>query len=1651
MSFQGKDQFVHLHVHTSYSMLDGAAIIDELAEYVAEMGQPGFGISDHGNMHGVVEAYNAAKKYDLIFIPGMEAYMTPGGLHHSHKEPVFFGTRRADGGREEGGNDVSGKGTYTHMTLLAESQKGMHNLFDLSTRSYSEGMYRKPRISMEMLAEHSEGVIATTGCPSGDVQTYLRLGQYENARNYAGRMQEILGKDNYFLELMDHGMRSELERGVRPGLLQIAKELNIPLLATNDLHYTKKEDAKAHEAMLAMQTGAFLSEPPDWKGGRRFAFEGDSYYAKSAAEMARLFPEEDFPGALSNTLWIAERTQGIEFVEDASLRPSIDIPAGYTPEEWLRKETYDGLVKRYGESGITKEIEDRANYELDIIIQKDYVMYFLVVSDFVRWAKNNGVTVGPARGCLTGDTNILTPLGFTKLEELKEGDTVYDQNGHAVVIPNKLEYETDENLIEILTYYGGHGNKMTADHKVLISKAVREENKRKLAQGIRYKSEIAEPQWVRADEVEVGDLVVMPKLNFPVTTTEFKVEPVSVSQQNRRDGSPSRNGIANATGLSRSAVGRYLQNRTVSERTSTVLERYFTEHSLDKEEILEGGKTTSILTSDTLPANYDLGVLFGLFISDGWMRSRGDSTIGFAERKSEDEGFIPSVISKTLGITPTFADHAESDLRQYFIHHKGVKELFTNLFSDYEYTAHTKYIPYELFCTPEEFRRGLLDGLWYGDGTHKSRSVYSTVSPRLAQGVNNLLLSLGLPSSYKKSTRSEKRPEYNKSGKESYDYYTVTTVKNFDSSNMNRCNGFAYDGKYMYYRVRETRVVPGEGKVYDFTVPTTHSYVTDSGVVHNSGGGSLLAYALDITDIDPIRHKLLFERFLNPERDSPPDIDMDFDERNRERVIQYVTQKYGADRVAMIATFSKMGGKSALKDAARILEIPYNTSDRISKAYPDPIMGKNMALKDVYNPTAKRYDEAQDFRELIERENAREVYDIALGVDGRIRQTGVHAAGVIMSSRPIHTAIPLMTRQKDGATITQFDYPTCESLGLLKMDFLGLKNLNIIADTFDNIKKTKGEELNMLEIIDGPLDDKKTYELLQSGKTLGVFQLDGGGLQDLLRRMQPTTFDDISATIALYRPGPMGVNAHNDYADRKNGRQQVKPIHPELEEALEPILGESFGLVIYQEQIMQAAQDLAGYSLGRADMLRRAMGKKKAEVLAAEYVPFESGMLKNGFSKEAIKALWDVFVPFADYAFNRSHSAGYGLISYITAYLKANYPSEYMAALLTTADSTEKKEIYLAECKRMGINVLTPDVSLAHEGFTPIDDNTIMVGLASIRGVGEASAKGILAEAQENGPYKDISDFMSRAPKEALNKRVLEGLIDAGAFDQFGHTRRALQAVLPDAAKTYADERKKKDDLGQDSLFAAFEDMGVDLEAPVIKIPEIPEFSKKDKLSRERNALGLYVSDHPLSGMENSLKAYATDTVSQMLSGEIPPVEGFVGKDTKKNRIAGLISSMTVKRTKKGDQFAILRIEDLTGSIEAPLFPSSYQKFRDILFTDSIYSFVGVPRQRDEEEPITFMIDSLTEIEATDSGKIPMWFRLDESQCTEEGLLMLRDVLRKHPGETPIRLSIRTSRGITTMEASEELEVETSRELLLEVQEIFGIQCVGRWDRRSGD
>ena len=439
-----------------------------------------------------------------------------------------------------------------------------------------------------------------------------------------------------------------------------------------------------------------------------------------------------------------------------------------------------------------------------------------------------------------------------------------------------------------------------------------------------------------------------------------------------------------------------------------------------------------------------------------------------------------------------------------------------------------------------------------------------------------------------------------------------------------------------------------------------------------SAAGSLVAYVLGITDLDPIQHKLLFERFLNPERISMPDIDMDFDERRRGEMIRYTTEKYGEDRIAQIITYSTIKAKAAIKDSARVLfgQPGYAVADRITKAMPPAIMGKDIPLSGVFDPAHKRYSEATEVRALYEVDpQVKEIIDTARGLEGLKRQWGVHAAGVIMSSKPLIDVIPIQRRDSDGAIITQFDMGACETLGLLKMDFLGLRNLTIIDDALENI------ELNgkpKLVIEDVGLDDQKTYDLLSRGDTLGVFQLDGGPMRDLLRRMAPTEFDDISAVGALYRPGPMGANAHNDYADRKNKRQEVTPIHPELAEPLKEVLGETYGLIVYQEQVMAIAQVLAGYSLGKADLLRRAMGKKKKEILDKEYAGFAQGMKDNGYSAAAVKTLWDILLPFSDYAFNRAHSAAYGVVSYWTAYLKANYPSEYMSGVLTSASATTR-------------------------------------------------------------------------------------------------------------------------------------------------------------------------------------------------------------------------------------------------------------------------------------------------------------------------------------------------------------------------------------------
>ncbi|MDQ5861624.1 MAG: DNA polymerase III subunit alpha, partial [Actinomycetota bacterium] len=876
--------FVHLHNHTEYSMLDGAARLGELFNETERLGMPALATTDHGYLFGAFDFWKRATDQGIKPIIGVEAYVTPGTAR-TDKSRVRWGEEH------QRKDDISGGGSYTHMTLLSYNNVGMRNLFRASSIGSLDAVFGKwPRLDRELLNTYSEGLIATTGCPSGEVQTRLRLGQYREAMEAASEFRDIFGAENYFCELMDHGL--DIERRVTGDLLRLAKDLNLPLVATNDLHYTHEHDAKAHEALLAIQSGSTLLEPTYDNGGSRFAFSGSGYYLKSPQEMRELF--RDHPDACDNTLLIAERCE-VSFNTGANYMPRFPCPPGEDETSWLVKEVATGLEYRYP-GGVPDKVRTQADYELEVITSMGFPGYFLVVADFINWAKKNGIRVGPGRG---------------------------------------------------------------------------------------------------------------------------------------------------------------------------------------------------------------------------------------------------------------------------------------------------------------------------------------------------------------------------------------------------------------------------------------------------SGAGSMVAYAMRITDLDPLLHGLIFERFLNPDRVSMPDFDVDFDDRRRSEVIDYVTRKYGDERVAMIVTYGTIKTKQALKDSSRVLGYPFSMGEQLTKALPPAVMAKDIPLADIQDKDSKRYSEAGDFRQLIATDpEAAKVFETALGIEGLKRQWGVHAAGVIMSSDPIIDVIPVMRRIQDGQVITQFDYPTCEGLGLIKMDFLGLRNLTIISDALENIKLNRDLDLDLDSLA---LDDVASYELLARGDTLGVFQLDGGPMRSLLKLMKPDNFEDISAVLALYRPGPMGANAHTDYALRKNGIQEVIPIHPELKEPLSEILGGTYGLIVYQEQVMAVAQKLAGYSLGQADILRRAMGKKKKSELDKQFAGFSQGMQDNGYSMAAVKTLWDILLPFSDYAFNKAHSAAYGVISYWTAYLKAHFAPEYMAALLTSVgDDKDKSAIYLNECRRMGITVLPPDVNESALNFTPVGTD-IRFGMGAIRNVGVNAVEAMVAAREKEG------------------------------------------------------------------------------------------------------------------------------------------------------------------------------------------------------------------------------------------------------------------------------------------------------------------------------
>jgi DNA polymerase III subunit alpha len=1171
------DSFVHLHVHTEYSMLDGAARLDELFAETARLGMPAIAMTDHGNVFGAYDFYRKATAAGLKPIIGMEAYVTPNTSRYDRSR-----VRWASGGED----DVSGGGAFTHMTLLAESTAGMHNLFRLSSRSSTEGFFYKPRADRELLAEYAQGLIGTTGCPGGEVQTWLRIGDYDRARASAAEFRDIFGAGNFYLELMDHGL--DVERRVRDDLLRLGRDLGLPAIATNDLHYTHSRDAAAHEVLLCVQSGKTMADP------NRLKFEGSDFYVKSPAEMRSLWADKhDLREACDNTLLIAERCETSFTEGNGTYLPRFLVPDGETEDSWFVKQVQAGLQRRYPQA-IPAEAQERADRECAVIVSMGFSGYFLVVADIINWAKANGIRVGPGRGSATG---------------------------------------------------------------------------------------------------------------------------------------------------------------------------------------------------------------------------------------------------------------------------------------------------------------------------------------------------------------------------------------------------------------------------------------------------AIVAYATGITELDPLEHGLLFERFLNPERISMPDIDIDFDERGRSEAIRYVTEKYGEDRVAQIVTFGTIKAKQAVKDSARVLGYPFSMGERVTKVMPAAQLGKDMALAAIFDTTNKRYPEAAEFRALYHSDpEVKTVVDTARGLEGLKRQWGVHAAGVIMSSEPLLDLIPLMKRDADGAIITQFDYPTCETLGLLKMDFLGLRNLTVLDDALRNIAASRGETV-VLERL--PLDDAATYALLARGETLGVFQLDGGPMRSLLRQMKPDCFEDIAAVIALYRPGPMGADSHTNYALRKNGLQDMTPIHPELAEPLAEILAPTYGLIVYQEQVMEIPQKLAGYSLARADLLRRAMSKKKREVLDAEYEGFSDGMRANGYSEGAIKALWDTLVPFSDYAFNKSHTAGYGLVSYWTAYLKANYPAEYMAALLTsTGDDKDKSAVYLAECRRMGITVLPPCVNASDAHFTPVDGD-IRFGLSAIRNVGHNVVASIEATRAAKGRFTDFGDFLRKVDTVVCNKRVIEALIKGGAFDSLGHSRRGLMNAFEPAVDAVLDT-KRAEAIGQFDLFgglSATPDAGDDVFAVSIAPGE---WDKKVLLQFEREMLGLYVSDHPLFGLEHVLASAADSSIALALS------EG--ADEPRSVTLAGILSAVNRRVTKAGQPWAQAVLEDLDGSIEVMFFPQTYAQVALRIVDDAIVAIKGRTDVRDDT--VKLIASDIVLLDTSAGPRGPVVVTMAPARCTPPMVDRLKEVLATHPGTTDVHLRLHGGSGEHVLKLGDAYRVAPSPALMGDLKALVGPSAV---------
>lgn len=1149
-NFDGESvQFVHLHCHTEYSLLDGAGRIKKLIAGAKAMGMPAVAITDHGVMYGVVDFFKEAKKQGIKPILGCEVYVAPKSRFDKNQR---------------------GEGAYCHLVLLAENNEGYKNLVQLVSLSFTEGFYYRPRVDKELLRKYSGGLIALSACLGGEIPGLLMRSQQDAADQAALEYQEIFGKDNFFLELQDHGLPEQ--PAVNRTLAEMSSRLSIPLVATNDLHYINREDSEYHDVLLCIQTGKTLADQ------ERMKFDTDQFYLRSAAEMAALFPHN--PEALENTVRIAERCEVILDFNTLHM-PHYPVPDDLDADTYLEEICRQGLAQRY--QPITAEIEARLIYELRVIKEMGYSGYFLIVWDFIRFARNQNIPVGPGRG---------------------------------------------------------------------------------------------------------------------------------------------------------------------------------------------------------------------------------------------------------------------------------------------------------------------------------------------------------------------------------------------------------------------------------------------------SAAGSLVAYALRITNVDPLRYGLLFERFLNPERISMPDIDIDFCYEKRQQVMDYVIGFYGADRVSQIVTFGTMAAKAAIRDVGRVLGIPYGSVDRIAKLIPNELgITLDKALENCLE-LKQEYESNADSRRLI---------DFAKAVEGMPRHASTHAAGVVISKEPLAQHVPLH-RTSDGVIATQYDKDRVEELGLLKMDLLGLRTLTVIGDALENIRKSRCESVDIDNI---PLEDAKTAVMLSAGDTAGVFQLESSGMVNLIKELKPTCFEDLIPLVALYRPGPLGSGMVDDFIKGRHGKKKVQYMHP----LLEPILKDTFGVILYQEQVMQIASVMAGFSLGQADLLRRAMGKKKPDVIAAQRETFLAGAQTREIDRKLSGEVFDLIGHFADYGFNKSHSAAYAVVAYQTAYLKANYPQEFMAALLTSVMATnEKIAFYIDQCRRMGIKILPPDVNASGTNFTVVQQD-VRFGLAAVKNVGKAAIDIIMEAREAGGPFTSFFDFCSRVDPRVINKRIMESLIKCGAFDSLGAKRSQLLQIL-DQAVDFAQAAHREKLSGQTGLFDGEENEAA-MELP---LPDIPELPIAQALAQEKEMLGFYITGHPLNEYTELVKRYTT-AISDL--GEI--TEG------RKATIAGVVISQRKTVTKAGDTMAFVQLEDLIDTVEVVVFSRVYQESSFLLNSDQPLFITGrVNHQDDVVKIIAETIKTAQEFSETKQNAAPTVSELQPAVKTvsyerlfikimpeTSGLIeQLQQMLLEYPGGLPVQLCDMSKKENIVLPTK--FNVAFAEELVSRAEELLG-------------